>query len=361
VPAACERLKKSTRPRIVDSRIASAHVAGVGPRACALALCTTLILIARDAGAGPRVVIVETRDAPALPALAAQVQLHAGQAVSISTIRDPSEGSATFAARASQVVDEQDAAIVVWMAAVESEDASRRTFLVYAAGRWPGRALIELVRLDARTPPEEIERTIALKIGELVDAARAPRPLGAALGVPVDRSRPARWRLDLVGALVREAGDRRFDGRLAAVVDRCWSLRGWIVAAGIGPYWQPSSAIEAEAGRVALREVGLGLSVAGERRVGAGLVFVRPRASATLLLVDGTSTGGERGSADVFSPFLGIDMGARWLLSDTLQLVVAGGIEAALIQQRFLLDGRVAADLRRTRVALALGLSIWLR
>ncbi len=316
-----------------------------------------LLLVARGAGAEPRVVIVATRDAPALPALAAQVQLHAGQAVTVATIRDPSEGSAMFAARASQVVDEHGAAIVVWVAAADAEDPAQRTFLVYAAGRWPGRALLELVRLDARTPPAEIERTIALKIGELVDAVRAPRPLGAALGVPALRPRPARWRLELAGSLVRESGARRLAGRLAAAADRRLALGGWIVAAGIGAHWQPADPIDATAGRVDIDELGLGLAVAGERRLGPALIFVRPHASAALLLADGTSAGGERGAANVLSPLVGVDVGARWPLSDTIELVLAAGVDAALFQQRFLLDGRVAADLGQARAAITLGLS----
>ncbi len=289
------------------------------------------------------------------------MQLHAGRAVTIATIRDPREGSATFAARAAQIVDEQDATVVVWVAAVEGEEASRRTFLVYAAGRWPGRALIELVRFEAGSPPEEIERTIALKIAGLFEAVRAPRPVGAVLGVPVDRARPAAWRLELAGALVREAGDRRFDGRLAAAVDRRWPLRGWIAAVGAGARWQPSGAIEASAGRVSIHELAIELAIAAERRLGPGLIFLRPRASPAVLLAGGTSARGERGSAVVLSPLFGLDVGARWPLSDTIQLALAAGIEAALLQQRFLLDGAVVADLQRARGAVSLGLSMSLR
>jgi hypothetical protein len=47
--------------------------------------------------------------------------------------------------------------------------------------------------------------------------------------------------------VVREAGDRRLDGRLAAAADRRWALRGWSIAAGLGVHWQPSGAIEAAA------------------------------------------------------------------------------------------------------------------
>jgi hypothetical protein len=75
---------------------------------------------------------------------------------------------------------------------------------------------------------------------------------GALLGVPVDRGPPARWRLKLAGAVVREAGDRRLDGRLSPAADRRWPLRGWIIAAGVGARWQLSDAIDGTAGRVSL-------------------------------------------------------------------------------------------------------------
>lgn len=116
-----------------------------------LAFCAAAILASRAAGAEPRVLIVETRDAPSLPGLAGQVQLHAGRAVAVTTTRAPDEDALGFAARAPQLVDEHDATIVVWVASIRGTGATERTFLVYAAGKWPGRAMIELVRLDAQT------------------------------------------------------------------------------------------------------------------------------------------------------------------------------------------------------------------
>jgi hypothetical protein len=325
------------------------------------ALCAAVILASRAAGSEPRVVIVETKDAPSLPGLAAQVQLHAGRAVAVTTTQERSEGSLTFTARASQIVDEHDATIVVWVAAIEGADASQRSFLVYAAGRWPGRALIELVRLDAQTPAGEIERTVALKISGLFDTIIAPRPIGVALGVPVSGGWRSKWRLEVSGSIVRESGDRGADGRLALSIDRRWCRDDWTIAAGLGAHWQPSGAIHGDAGVVSINELGPELFVTGGHRLGSWSLFARPHLSASWLLADGTSRNGPRGSATVFSPSIGLDVGATWALSDTVELVIAVGADSAVIQQEFLVDGTITADLRHTRANVTLGVSIPLR
>lgn len=326
-----------------------------------LALCVAVIFASRAAGAESRVVIVETKDAPSLPGLVGQVQLHAGRDVAVTTIREPSEDSLVLAARASQLVSEHDATIVVWVAAVSGEDASQRTFLVYAAGRWPGRALIELVQIDAQTPASEIERTVALKISGLFDTIVAPRPLGAALGIAVDGGWRSTWRLEAAGSMVLEHGDRRAGGRLALAIDRRWSRGDWAVAAGLGAHWQPSGAIHGDAGVVSVDELGPDLFATGEHRLGSWILFGRPHLSGSLLLAGGTSRSGARGTATVFSPSVGLEVGARWALSDTIQLVLALGGDGALIRQQFLVDGAITADLGQARGTVTVGVSLPLR
>jgi hypothetical protein len=325
---------------------------------CAPAIvCVALTLFARLAASDPRVVIVETQDGPALPALATQVQTYAGRSIAVSTVRDDGTSS-TFASRASRVVEERDATVVVWVAVVAADVGGDRTFLVYAAGRWPGRALIELVRIDGRTEPGDVERTIALKIAALLDAVTAVRPMGAALGVPTNHTR---WRADVAGSIVHEAGDRDWDGRLSMGVDRRSRFGDWSLAIGIGSHWQPSSTIEGERGYVSLDEVGLELNIAAERTFGSWTLFGRPHVSGSLLIARGTSVDGPTGSATLFSPSAGVDVGARWSVSDTIQLVVACTLDVAWFQQRLLVDGVVTADLQYARFGLALGLSIPLR
>src|SRR5262252_9434432 len=85
--------------------------------------------------ARPTIAIIATRDAPELPGLAAQVELHASGRAAVELQAEPEADPLTFAERASELVASGRAAIVVWIAPVE------RGFLVFVAGRWTGRAL----------------------------------------------------------------------------------------------------------------------------------------------------------------------------------------------------------------------------
>ena len=318
----------------------------------------TIVLAARAAAAESRVVIVETKDAPVLPALAVQVRTYAGRPVAITVVRNEAAASATFAADAAKVVEEYDASIVVWVAAVPTAATDERVFLVYAAGRWPGRALIELIRFDITSAPEEVERTIALKIAGLLDSVTAARPAGASLGVATDPQPAARWRVDTEGSFIRESGDRAWDGRITARVGRATRLAPWSITPSIAAHWQPSSAMHGEQGDVALDEIGGTLGLELGRSFGPWTLFAEPRGSACLGLARGTSRTGATGSATILTPVLGLDVGARWAVSDTVQLVIRVGPELALIHQRLLVDGVVTADLQRFRLGLGLGLSI---
>src|SRR5262245_1572386 len=103
----------------------------------------SLASLASVAGAAPTVALVETRGAPVLAALASEIELHAGRAVAGRTVAPRDAEPMEFGDRAAQLVASGEATVVVWIAPVE------RGFLVLAAGAWPGRALVELVRIDA--------------------------------------------------------------------------------------------------------------------------------------------------------------------------------------------------------------------
>src|SRR5688572_28487705 len=109
-----------------------------------------LTIVSSIAVADSRVVIIET-DALALPSLGTRIALHGAGTVDVRTLRDADP--ATLTARAPRILAEQDATLVVWVQA-----ATERVYVVYVAGKWPDRALIELVRVDAATPASEVER-----------------------------------------------------------------------------------------------------------------------------------------------------------------------------------------------------------
>lgn len=318
--------------------------------------------------AEPRVVIATTTDAPALPSLATQVRVYAGRAVEVTTLVR-AESSTVFAATASSVLEEQEAIAVVWVAQLGAEGV-----LVYAAGTWPGRALIELVRVPAGTPAEEMERTIALKVAALLDSLLVQhQPVETMLGLPPAPRPPppspppatavaagratGGWSLGLGGAIVREAGDRAWDGRFGGRV--AYAEGGELaIGAWLGGHWQPASTITGPGGRVVVQEGAASVGVEGLRRAGAWTGVLGLRGTAAALHARGLAPDGGSAERIVIVPMLGVDVGIRHQFAATTGWELALVSETALIHQRFLVDGMPAADLQRVRVSLFAGLVV---
>jgi hypothetical protein len=331
-----------------------------------------VLLLARVAHAEPKVVLVETRDGPALPALASQVELHATRRASVQVLDDRTADPLTYAERASQLVASGEAAIVIWIARVD------HGFLVFAAGRWPGRAMIELVRADEAIEPAELERTIALKIAGLLDNLLAQdASIHAALGIePGDgrpearagspeapggperrRSRPS-WRIEVATLVAREPHERRLDGRTALAVSRAWSAGGWLLAPTLAAHWQPSGTIEGEGGHASLTELGAALAVEVGRELGPVQVFSRPRLALAALLARGESSDGRRGEATVLAPYGGVEVGARRGISESAQVGLAVGCDLAAIHHEFLIDSETILDIGRARLHVGVSLTV---
>src|SRR5262245_55967810 len=102
----------------------------------------TALAIGRVAIAEPVIVLMTTRGAPPLPALASQVEMFANRRATVDTLDAHDDDPLTYADRATALVASGRASIVVWIAPVD------RGYLVFAAGARPGRALTELVRVD---------------------------------------------------------------------------------------------------------------------------------------------------------------------------------------------------------------------
>lgn len=326
-----------------------------------------MCLIVNVAYAQPRVVIVETLDAPSLPALATQVRVHAGREVEVTTITRP-ETSIVFASHASEVVVAANATVTVWVATVDPEpdrtDAPR-VFLVYAAGRWPGRAMIELVRIDTQTPAGEVERTIALKIAALLDSILTPQPAASVLDIPVAAPHPSsrsastrRWMIAFGGSLVREQGARRWDGRVMSWLARRWDVRAWSLGARVGVHWQPTSVIDGSRGSVLVQELAASAGATLARPLGRWSPMIGGHVTAAALHARGVTLDARRGSATVGVPYVGADVGIRHSISAAIDLVLEVEIDVALIRQRFLLDGSITADVQRLRGTITLGASI---
>lgn len=326
-----------------------------------LVLC--LGVLAGVAHAETRIMIVETRGAPRLPALAPHLEMHANGGIAVETLAEPGRDPLTFADRASQLVASGRADIIVWIAPVE------RGFLVFAAGAWPGRALIELVRIDAGVEVPELERTIALKVAGLLDAMAMPvlrptdhgdhgaRVVPEARSTTMPRPEPA-WRLEAAGLVVRDAADRGIDGRAALGIGRASRLGRWSLGPRVSGYWQPGGVIEGRTGRGTVTEVGAALAVELARLWGPVQVFVRPQLGVAALLATGTSQDGRHGRATVLAPHGGAELGVRTRLSETAWLGVVGGGERALIHHELVIDGETVIDAGRQRFHVGLALTV---
>lgn len=328
-------------------------VVGAVSALCALAGASVAQPAARKA-----IVIVETRGAPALPALASQVELHAAGGVIVETRVERDADPLTFVGRASEMVAGGEAELVVWVAPVENG------YLVFAAGPWPERALIELARVDETIEPAELERTIALKVAGLIDALRAQAAASASATalVDVEATLPGdrRWRIEVAGLVARESHDRAFDGRTALAIGRAWQLGTWELAPALGGYWQPSGTIEGEGGRAAITELGAVLAIEASHSLGPIDALVRPRITVAVLRARGQSDDGRRGRATELSPYAGLELGVRRALAPSVWAGLVAGAEVAAIHQEFLVDAETIADLGRIRLHVGMTLTVGL-
>lgn len=310
-----------------------------------------VLVLAQVARAEPRIVIVETRGTPSLPALVSQVATQTGPRASVQIVAARDADPMTFGTRASSLVASGEATVVVWMAPVD------RGFLVFAAGGWPGRALIELIQVDADLGAAELERTVALKIAGLLDAVLAPRvSAGAILGIR-DSTRPA-WRIEIDALVAREPHQRGLDGRVAVAASRAWSYGAWSVAPVLAGYWQPTGTIEGLRGRASITELGAALALEATRERAPLQLFARPRLTAAVLDARGTSGDGRRGHARLVAPHAGVEAGIRYAVSDRLWLGVVIGGDVALIHHELLVDDETIVDVGQIRAHVGAGFTM---
>lgn len=316
---------------------------------CAAWIVLLWAMVAGAEPAEPTIVLVETRGAPSLPALASQVEIHAGRRAVVQTLAAPDRDPMTYADSAAELVASGGATVVVWIAPVD------HGFLVFAAGGWPGRALLELVRVDADLGSAEIERTVALKIAGLLDAVLAPHSPVRAIAVP----RPAGvWRIEVDGVVAREPHERGYDGRVALAAGRAWPSGRWTIAPVLAGYWQPTGAIDGQRGRASITELGAVLALEAARELEPFQLFARPRLTAGVLAAHGESGDGRRGDAVVFAPYAGAEAGVRRRVAEHLQLGLAIGSEVALIHHRLTIDNQTVVDIGLVRLHVGVSLTM---
>jgi hypothetical protein len=202
--------------------------------------------------------------------------LHANEAVEVESAADADP--LTFADRASELVGSGRALLVVWIAPVDSG------YLVFVAGRSTGRALTELVRIDANIGTAEIERTVALKIAGLLDTVLVEQPPAVVLTARVPPIRND-WRVEIGGAIAYESHERKTDGRVGLAVGRTWKHAPWIVVPALGA--TGNRAARSNVAWDAHRSTSSAASrwSKGTARSGRSMLFVPPRFVAAALTI----------------------------------------------------------------------------
>jgi hypothetical protein len=241
--------------------------------------------------------------------------------------------------------------------------------VVYAVGRTPDRALIELVRVDAATPASEVERVIALKVAGLVDALLAPAPAAAVLDVPVPvvpaspapRRRSTSWVIDVGAAVAAAGGDRGATPGIVVAGSHRWRVSRGSLGVGLEARWLPSYGIDGPVARVSIVETDVVAGAEAALDLGPVDLVARGWGSAAVLAARGATPDGRTGSLVEMVPWLGASLGIRLPVGDPIELGISLGGERALIHQRFLADGVVVADVGEARLLAVATMSVRLR
>jgi len=269
--------------------------------------------------------------------------------------------------RASETMTSAQARFAVWLEATEDSDDARG-FLLYVVGGRSGRAVVEVVRLPAATDGPDIDRTLALKVSEIVESALNADDLafGAALNPapptakhrstappPIGES-PAtkgqRAELMIGGVLVSAAGNS--NGQLGVrlglgYVAQTGALELELCAAGqlLTPQRSPSAS-----GYVRTTEqataVGFGLRNRGAIQLGATL-----EGGLRWLHAEGFSGREMTGTESLLVPTLRLGPELRAALWQRGWLAFGAGGEWMPVERKFAVGGAPVADWGRVRAA----------
>jgi hypothetical protein len=326
----------------------------------------------------PRVLVVGTAQGPVRAAFveALRIQVVARAAVVEGRPLETTLLGERFE-EAARLVETENAVLAVWIEEATGGDRPTRDFVVYAVGREPHRALVEVARVRADEAPDT-DRALALKVGAFLDsiltAGDAAVDLARAFGktaFPVDGGPPA----VVPGAssapglrFVGEAG-----GLVAAAVPSAAVQGALGVAAGArfgrqARYGEAYAALRffsdldvvGPGGRVTVRDrlllAGARVLFAGERPEARLAIGAFLEAGARFLDADGVSPGGGRGGAARTVLVVVPGAEARLGLGRAAALRLSAGLELDAVRQRFSIDDVPVYDMGRLRPTAALSL-----
>jgi len=276
------------------------------------------------------------------------------------------------------LADQSDATLAVWVERGASLEGSKIEFVLHVVGRREGRLMVEVFRLPARDGPA-LDRTLALKVGEVLDDILTPEatPDTAPPGSietwvgPVEREPPPPTvtKPSESGGWMIEVGARGFGG-----IDAPNASVGAVLAGGAQ---FPLAGFDAEAylalgvdsgadestddGAVATNEL---TGAAGARLlapVGRVSLGAQLEAGARWVDADGETPFGTTGSERVLVPSVIAALEARLPLRSNFAARAAAGIEYSPTRVALTVNQQPVVDLGRVRAVAQLSLVFSMR
>jgi hypothetical protein len=324
-------------------------------------LLVSLLALSLPAFAAPdvRVMLLQTDGGADRSAFLDALQIQLARKAIVSTGPElPAGPSSTRIERVARIIAMDGVKLAVWVdAGLATEDGSRE-FVLYAVGREQDTTVVRTARVHGVDGPE-INRALALKVGELLDASPplavqdAGQPQiatqaqgGEGIGLVLE--------LGLVGAM--GAGSDAIQSGLLAAFGASWQSPRWRGEGYAAFRWMADSEFEAPAGHADVSEVAL--SVGARVLLGRGRLVAggHVELGARLLDASGMAADGRDGGAWRAVPTLLGGAELRLALVAPLSLRAAAGVELALIHQRFAFEGSAVADFGRIRPTASLSL-----
>jgi hypothetical protein len=326
-----------------------------------LALLALMVLVAapQHAAAQARLLVLAPAEQSERPTLLEALRLHLrGTArVEPSARPFPAGTAASRVALATSIVAEERAQFAIWLESVPLGDGTL-LFALYVVGGRQGRAVVEVVRLPAESDGPDVDRTLALKASEIVEAALTqpamlqPVRASAPTAVPAPRAKreapPLRWALEVSGALrgVSSASDSEVGlGLGASVLSVSKPLE---LDVRLSAVLLSDSVVTGQRRRVRVSEtdaaLGIGLRSTGQVQLGARLDLC-----ARLVDAEGFASSERTGSALVVVPGVAAGPELRLRLGRRMSFSAHVAAEWMAVRQSFVVDGVSAVDLGRLR------------
>jgi hypothetical protein len=252
-----------------------------------------------------------------------------------------------------------DVVLVVWMEWSAPPSSDPIDVVVYAVGRNPERALVEVARLPRIDRPED-HRALALKVANLLDLVLAEgRTAPALLGTPQvappeSRETPTRssFSMEIGGVGASPGGDVDHQGGLHVGVGTSVARGHWRVGPYLAARWMSDLEATNAVGELRLDEIDAGVGGRLLARRGRFAGGFGAELCGRFIRAHARSSSGRTDARVRVVPALRAGVEGRLALAehaDTLQLRLFAGAELSLVRQRFSILELPAAALGRAR------------